>query len=74
MKINIKTYYNLKCSQCKTKPLYKDINKNIVYCSVCGLIHDTNHEPIKINKQYTELIRIPLLNNVRFIDVSKFSN
>lgn len=71
MKIEIKTYYNLKCSQCKTKPLYKDINKNIVFCGSCGLIHDTNNEPIKLNNNNVTLTRITINNIIGFVNVSK---
>lgn len=66
MKDNIKTYYNLKCCQCKSKPLYKDINKNILFCGVCGLIHEKENKPIILNNRFTVLNRVNLINRVFF--------
>jgi len=57
MKAPEKTFFNFKCNQCKNKPLIKDLKHNILYCGVCGLIHENNINPIIENVYFIELIR-----------------
>ena len=70
MKHNIKTYHNLKCNECKTKPLYKDLKHNVLFCGVCGLIHENENEPIKLNNSFQVLKLMPLMTRHLFFNSS----
>ena len=65
-----KTYYNLKCNECKSKPLIKDLKHDLIFCGVCGLVHENNIIPIMENANYLELTRMKINNKLFFFKKS----